>query len=672
MLTDLDLHPTDYADPVNAGYDTPLIIEPGEKLTYTCHHDNGVTRPVRMGCEETPGVAPGTSLSPARDCKENIDCAGFGTEQCVPANIVFGFTSNDEMCIMPGLYYQLESEQTGDTAAFAITQVTDTVDNPGSAFGDDNFSPSLSGDGTRVAYSSSTDPVGTNADGSFEIFSANVTTSPPPITQLTHNTDPSRGAGFAVLSDDGSSVVFTANADFVGTNADGNAEVFGVNADGTNLRQLTNTAAGTNGPFFTAAGLVNTLGLASSGDGSRVAIVSNAPLGDHAGGSQEVFVINADGTNLQQLTTGTGGDPNFAINGVSFNEDGTQLVFSSTANYTGGNPLLAPQIFMLGSDGSGLQQITDFTQTSCPESGGTVCIGSFITPTFSDDGSRISYLELLINIDNILDPQPLNTLPVVMHADGTGARQLFATTSLSVSCTPAALSQDGSRGAFSCTDGAVGEERLYVNNAAGDSLIEVAGPLSGTGSPPAIDDSGVTLAFSARGDPAKQAQVSLRKTSLEKANTDGNAEIFLAQLSASGVGAASLDNPQPGSTHAGIGVIGGWACDVGTVMIEIDGTLFQAAYGTSRGDTQAACGDTDNGFSLFINWNLLGNGEHTIRALADDVEFASTTFSVVTLGAEFLSGLSGEFTLTDFPEAGTNTLIRWEESAQNFVVVGTE
>ena len=85
-----------------------------------------------------------------------------------------------------------------------------------------------------------------------------------------------------------------------------------------------------------------------------------------------------------------------------------------------------------------------------------------------------------------------------------------------------------------------------------------------------------------------------------------------------------------------------------------------------------ACGDTDNGFSLLINWNLLGHGTHTIRALADDVEFASTTFSVVTLGGEFIGGLSGEYTLEDFPEPGINTIIRWEESAQNFIVVGTE
>ena len=80
---------------------------------YTCTNDNGVTRPVRLGCEETPGVAPGRSIAElggalggaARPCKTDADCSGFGTGRCVPANLVFGYLADDDMCIMPGLYY---------------------------------------------------------------------------------------------------------------------------------------------------------------------------------------------------------------------------------------------------------------------------------------------------------------------------------------------------------------------------------------------------------------------------------------------------------------------------------------------------------------------------------------------------------------------------------------
>ena len=85
---------------------------------------------------------------------------------------------------------------------------------------------------------------------------------------------------------------------------------------------------------------------------------------------------------------------------------------------------------------------------------------------------------------------------------------------------------------------------------------------------------------------------------------------------------AVLENPSPGSSQSGIGIISGWACEAQAVVIELNGSPVQAAYGTPRGDTQPVCGDTDNGFSLLVNWNNLGDGQHTVRALADGLEFA--------------------------------------------------
>ena len=83
------------------------------------------------------------------------------------------------------------------------------------------------------------------------------------------------------------------------------------------------------------------------------------------------------------------------------------------------------------------------------------------------------------------------------------------------------------------------------------------------------------------------------------------------------------------------------------------------------------CGDTNNGFSLLFNWNLLGEGRHTVRAFADGVAFAAGTITVTTLGlGEFPTGLSGTFPLADFPQAGSTTSIRWQQSLQNFVIDG--
>jgi hypothetical protein len=133
---------------------------------------------------------------------------------------------------------------------------------------------------------------------------------------------------------------------------------------------------------------------------------------------------------------------------------------------------------------------------------------------------------------------------------------------------------------------------------------------------------------------------------------------------------ATLENPQPGSAQSGIGLISGWVCTASRIDIEIDGVIIlQAAYGTARSDTISVCGKADNGFGLLVNWNLLRDGTHTVRALKDGVEFARVSFTVATLGlGDFPRGLSGNFTLTDFPQIGRSTRIQWQESVQSFVI----
>ena len=88
---------------------------------------------------------------------------------------------------------------------------------------------------------------------------------------------------------------------------------------------------------------------------------------------------------------------------------------------------------------------------------------------------------------------------------------------------------------------------------------------------------------------------------------------------------ARLENPAPNSFQSGIAAISGWACEAQNITIELNGVPYRAGYPTTRPDTQGVCGDTDNGFSLLWNWNNLGPGTHTVRALLDGQEFANTT-----------------------------------------------
>ena len=125
-----------------------------------------------------------------------------------------------------------------------------------------------------------------------------------------------------------------------------------------------------------------------------------------------------------------------------------------------------------------------------------------------------------------------------------------------------------------------------------------------------------------------------------------------------------LENPGADSFQSGIGVLSGWVCAADLVEIELNGVPQAASYGTERVDTADICGDTDNGFGLLFNWNLLGDGEHEVVAFVDGIELARATVTVTTLGAEFLRDVEGTCEVTDFPTGGARRCPSvWQESA---------
>lgn len=130
--------------------------------------------------------------------------------------------------------------------------------------------------------------------------------------------------------------------------------------------------------------------------------------------------------------------------------------------------------------------------------------------------------------------------------------------------------------------------------------------------------------------------------------------------------AGKLENPQPNGFVSGIGLISGWVCTASRIDLQIDGSVVQAAYGTSRADTRKVCGDENNGFGFLINWNSLGDGPHTVVAFADGIEFGRATVTVTTFGQEFLTGAGGRYTLRF---NGRNVTVEWREELQNFVIV---
>ena len=142
---------------------------------------------------------------------------------------------------------------------------------------------------------------------------------------------------------------------------------------------------------------------------------------------------------------------------------------------------------------------------------------------------------------------------------------------------------------------------------------------------------------------------------------------------------AAFGNPAPDSFQSGVSVLSGWVCDAATVEIEFEtpGAEVQTwvpATGTSRPDTAVACGPrtTDTGYGLLYNWNRLGDGQHTVRVIMDDVVLAERTITVTTLGEhpdqEFRRDLAASTEIPDFPAPGETTMLRWQTARQNFML----
>ena len=158
-------------------------------------------------------------------------------------------------------------------------------------------------------------------DGDMDIYSMNGDGSD--VKRLTNLPGPDGGAFFSA---DGSQIVFRGRHPGPGKELDDyrallqkglwkptGLDVFVMNRDGSNLRQITKGQGGANwAPFF-------------SPDGRKIIFASN--MKDPRGGNFDLYLVNVDGTGLEQVTFSTTFD-GFPM----FSPDGTKIVFGSNRN----------------------------------------------------------------------------------------------------------------------------------------------------------------------------------------------------------------------------------------------------------------------------------------------------------------------------------------------------
>jgi Tol biopolymer transport system component len=142
--------------------------------------------------------------------------------------------------------------------------------------------------------------------------------------------------------------------------ADGNTSaLFVMNPDGSRERQIT----------FPTAGVMDQLG-GWSPDGTQLAFTRNVPCGEDCG-RDDLYVVNADGSNLHHLAT-----PITTVEAPAWSPDGEWIAFPYS---TGDEGAISHSIWEIRVDGSDLHQVT-YPAPNVAEDTGV---------QFSPDGTRL-------------------------------------------------------------------------------------------------------------------------------------------------------------------------------------------------------------------------------------------------------------------------------------------
>ena len=173
----------------------------------------------------------------------------------------------------------------------------------------------------------------------YDIFKVNVDG-----TNLTRLTNTKGYDAEATIAKDGR-IVFTSTRD-------GDMEIYSMNADGSDVRRLTKADGPDGGPFFSADGsqiVFRGRHYNRGEDWNRYNVLLKKGLWRPS--ALDVFVMNRDGSNLRQVTKDLGGSnwaPFFAPNGK-------QIVFASNMKDPRGGNF---DLYLINVDGTGLEQIT--------------------------------------------------------------------------------------------------------------------------------------------------------------------------------------------------------------------------------------------------------------------------------------------------------------------------
>ena len=207
---------------------------------------------------------------------------------------------------------------------------------------------------------------------------------------------------------------------FVALDDQSNAQIYTMNADGSDLRQLTNDTNGSYMPIW-------------SPDGTKITYTAY----DFGHNTQQVFVMRADGSHKVDVSNDDSTD-----NGLArWSPDGSKLVYVSEPSDFSSNAT----VNVMNADGSGKVVLTDGSSQAQ-------------APVWNSDGATIAYI--------CTDVQNVNQV-CTMNADGSNQQTI--TSGTTTDYTSLAFSPDGT-------------ELAYVTISHGGGYIQYLGTMNADGS----------------------------------------------------------------------------------------------------------------------------------------------------------------------------------------------
>jgi len=206
------------------------------------------------------------------------------------------------------------------------------------------------------------------------------------------------GDGQPAWSPDGNTIAFISNKD-----GDVNKQIYTMDVDGKNIKKLTSIGEGARYPVW-------------SPDGKKIAFISNLraippdpPFLESPYGPNSLYVMNADGSGLLNISEGRDG----WYFSPMWSPDGKKLVFICCTSDK--HLVYWPNIFVINVDGTGRSDITNTKEDS------------EIAPCWSPDGQNIAFLSNRNISENEGGKKNADCWNLyVMKNDGTEVRRINA------------------------------------------------------------------------------------------------------------------------------------------------------------------------------------------------------------------------------------------------------